>query len=88
MKRTVEVILQVTVEIDETKLTPKWMEEFRQHFFPFETVDEHVEHLAQLEARGVLNGDFIEGYGPRGDMGIKISEADVVEVEILPLLVP
>jgi hypothetical protein len=75
MKFTVEVTQVVTVTLDETKFTPEFMEEFRGHFFDFETIDEHAEHLAQLAARGVIepskySGEFIEGYGPSADMGI------------------
>lgn len=84
MKRTVSVTLLVDVEVDESKFTPVWLEEFRQYMFPFETIDEHIEHLASLEARGVLANDFIEGYGPRAEMGIKISDAREDLVEILP----
>jgi hypothetical protein len=58
--------------VDETKFTPEFMAEFRQHFSPFETLDEHLAHLAQLHARGVVDDDqFIGGYGPAKDMGIR-----------------
>ncbi len=71
MKRTVSVEMIVEVEVDETKFTPEFMAEFRKSFFDFDTVEEHIEHLAQLEAREVLSTEFTEGYGPLADFGIK-----------------
>ena len=70
MKRTVSVEMLVEVEVDETKFTPEFMGEFRDHFFGLDTVEEHIEHLAQLEAREVLSQEFTEGYGPLKDFGI------------------
>lgn len=82
---TVDVTQTVTVTLDETKFDDAFMQEFRSHFYSFDTLDEHAEHLAQLEARGLV-GDykpFVEGYGPLGEMGIKLSsdhfEAEIVE---------
>jgi hypothetical protein len=71
MKRTVEVRFVVDVEMDDSKFTPEFMEEFRKTFFDFETLDEHACHLAQLAAREVLDENFTEGYGPLKGMGIK-----------------
>ena len=73
MFRDVKVSSFVRVHVDESKFTPEFMEEFRQHFYPFTTIDEHLEHLAQLYVRGIATefpGCFIEGYGPREGMGI------------------
>ncbi len=75
MKRTVRVIQEVEVEVDESKFTPEFMEMFRDVFFKFETIEEHIEHLAQLEARSVY-GEFVEGYGNRSDMGISMKVVD------------
>lgn len=82
MKKTVQVTQFVEVEVDETKFTPEFMEMFQNVFFKFETIDEHLEHLAQLEARGVIRGDFIEGYGHQKDMGIRIRITDM-ETELV-----
>lgn len=73
---------EVEVEIDEAMFTETFMEEFRESFYPFFDVNDHVEHIAQLEARGLLD-DFTEGYGPIKDMGIKARTVDwtVDEVE-------
>jgi hypothetical protein len=79
MKRNVEVTFLVEVEIDETKLTPEFMEHFRQYFYDFESVDEHIEHLAQLEARNLI-GDtpdsVIEGYGKKSQWSLKTRVVD------------
>lgn len=62
----------VEVTVDETKFTTEFMNEFRKTMYDFRDLIDHIEHLAQLHARG-LAGDFsfIEGYGPASDMGIK-----------------
>lgn len=82
-KYKVEVTQMVTVEIDEEKFTPAFLSEFRDVFYPFRTVLEHVEHLAQLNARGLaFNQSFIEGYGEAKDFGIHFS-TETVDIEIL-----
>ena len=69
------------VEVDETKFTPEFFAEFSSFMWHMDTVEEAVEHLADLFARGLIRGDadeFIEGYGPAKDMGIRfIVERDV-----------
>jgi hypothetical protein len=71
---TVEVTQIITVTLDESKFDDTFMEEFRESFYQFDTLEEHAEHLAQLEARGLVNDykPFIEGYGPAEEMGIKL----------------
>lgn len=68
------------IEIDESKFTDEFMEEFRQHFFPFYDLEDHAEHIAQMQARGVIDiissPEFVEGYGPSNDMGIKVKFLD------------
>ena len=60
----VEVTRVVHVCLDETKLTPEFMAEFRENLFNLHTLEEHAEHLAQLHARGLVDAlSFIEGYG-------------------------
>lgn len=72
----VDVTQRVRVKLDPTKFTPEFMAEFRQSFFRLYEIDEHAEHLAQLAARGVvelspyLPKEFVEGYGPIGEMGV------------------
>lgn len=70
--RTVRVEQIVEVSIDDTKFTPEFMAEFRRTMYPFDSVDRHIEHLAQLYARGAADEfSFIEGYGPASELGIK-----------------
>lgn len=76
MKKIVEVNFGVRVIIDETKFTPEFMQEFREYFYDFKTIDDHVKHLAQLEVRGLLDDEFTEGYGKLSDMGIKVEVID------------
>ena len=85
--KQVSVTQTVEVTIDETKFTDEWMASFRDVFYNYYSLDDHVGHLAQLEARGLtylphVNNEFIEGYGPAGDMGIKSRVVDT-DIEIL-----
>lgn len=66
---------EVSVEVDETKFDEEFMAEFRESFYPFHDLEDHVEHIAQLEARGLLE-DFTEGYGEISDFGIKAKTLD------------
>jgi hypothetical protein len=79
MKKTVEVRFLVDVEVDETKFTEQWMKDFRESFYPFYDIDDHIKHIAQLEAREILTPVFVEGYGALKTMGIK---AEVVGAEM------
>jgi hypothetical protein len=86
-KFTVEVRQIVVVELDETKFDDAFMEEFRDSLYPFMTLADHAEHIAQLEARGLLDLEFdpyrfIEGYGPARDMGIK-ANVTATDMEVL-----
>jgi hypothetical protein len=71
VKRQVEVTFVVSVEVDETKFTPEWIADWQKVFYPFNSIDDHLEHIAQMEARDILDPKFTEGYGPLADMGIK-----------------
>lgn len=81
---------EVEVEIDESKFDSEFMESFRGMFYPFQTLDQHFEHLAQLVARGHAGkysfdklGEFIEGYGHVKEMGIVLNDlGENWEVEI------
>lgn len=74
---TVKVVQYIDVTINEALFTEEFMEEFRESFYPFETLDEHYKHLAMLYARGFYNEGFVEGYGDPEEMGIKIRLVDV-----------
>jgi hypothetical protein len=76
----VEVRHVVRVSVDETKFTPDFMREFRQNMYNFTSISDHVEHLAQLYARGLYDEhSFIEGYGPAEDFGIRFKIVDASE---------
>ncbi len=85
-KRTfhMAVTQTVAVTLDESKFNDAFMAEFRESFYPFDTLEEHAEHIAQLQARGVIDvemapGEFIEGYGPSEEMGIR---ANIIATDI------
>jgi hypothetical protein len=84
MKRIVEVKQYIVVEVDESKFTPEFLAEFRKYFYNFYDIDDHIEHLAQRCARGIYDtySDFIEGYGPPKDFGIKLTDMCETEMEI------
>ncbi len=72
----ISVTQTIDITVDDTKFDSCFMSEFRQYFFPFETIEQHAKHLAQLQARGIHDlspyaSEFVEGYGPSHDMGIK-----------------
>jgi hypothetical protein len=71
MKKNVTVTFDVSVEVDESKFTDEYMKIFREVFYDFETIEDHMCHLAQLEVRGLLD-DQPEGYGELSLMGIKV----------------
>lgn len=86
---SIDVTQTVEVELDETKFTDEFMEEFRESFFQFWTLADHADHIAQLQARGIIDAErvpgFIEGYGPSDEMGIKAKvTAQSSDIEQVP----
>ena len=74
-KSTYTVETTVTVEVDESKFTPEWMEGFNITFFHCPTIEGHRRRLAMMFAGGRIGGhpsEFVEGYGVLSDMGIKL----------------
>jgi len=51
------------IELDDNVLDEEWRKLFARHFYSFETLEEHAEHLAQFQARMGSEYVFIEGYG-------------------------
>lgn len=49
------------IELDDEVMNGEWMEEFRNYFYDFDSLEEHAESIAQSRAR--FGGGFIEGYG-------------------------
>lgn len=60
-KCTVERTDEYIIEIDENKINREWIEEFKKHFYDFDTLEEHAGYIAQYRAR--FESNFIEGYG-------------------------
>lgn len=83
MEKSIDVIFSVKVNVDESKFTPEFMRHFSRYFYEFETIEEHMEHIAYLAARDMLDPDFTEGYGPLKDMGISAKVTDII-TEINP----
>ena len=84
----VRVVNEVLVELDETKFTPEFMEEFSRVIYKFDTVKEHAEHLGWLIATGRADvfDTVIEGYGDVDQFGLSFQEieswvSDISEVE-------
>ena len=71
---TVERDIEIT--IDETKFTPQFMKDFRDSFYPFETIEDHVEFLAGVINNGMRSNEFVEGYGVLSEMGITFDRGD------------
>lgn len=83
--RTVRVEQIVEVSIDDTKFTPEFMAEFNRTMYRFGSVNKHIEHLAQLYARGIADEySFIEGYGKASEFGIKFRHIDGDQEIITP----
>jgi hypothetical protein len=81
-KYRVEVTQTIEVALDPAKFDDAFMAEFRDSFYDFDTIEEHAEHIAQMQARGVIDvsyqsGEFVEGYGDHRDMGINARCVDV-----------
>lgn len=76
--KTVEVTTQITVTVDESMFDEDFMREYKEAFYPFHSLEDHLEHLAQLKARGHLGyiDPFIEGYGLAATMGISFDVGD------------
>lgn len=88
----VEVMQLVRVTLDASKFDKAFAAEFNSSIFdagdPDDVLDdmlgEHAEHIAQLQARGIIDltppmSEFVEGYGPSKDMGIA---AEVISTDI------
>ena len=77
-KFQVEVVRTVLVTIDETKFTQEFLDEFSSYISSsIDDIETHIEHLAWTFAAGRADDDqFIEGYGPAKDFGIKFEELE------------
>lgn len=75
----------IKVTLDETKFTPEFFAEFNASIFDAgNDINAHFKYLAELYATGRNDeDDFIEGYGPARDMGIRLRPAFGIEIEIM-----
>ncbi len=92
-KFTVTISQEITVELDETKFTKEFVEEYNNYIGFVGDMDDfeemmrgHASNIAELEARGVWDEDFTEGYGPPKELGIEVkveytSVDDIRQVE-------
>lgn len=51
------------IEIDDEIINDEFNKEFSKHFYPFDELEDHAEHLSQIQARFDNSDGFIEGYG-------------------------
>lgn len=83
MRATVHVVQDFEVIVPDSLLTEEFMAEFRKSFYDFTTKEQHIEHLAQLYARGLADDDsFIEGYGKGVGIRFLFPSIEVREVEV------
>jgi hypothetical protein len=77
--KMVEVTHMVAVTLDETKFDDAFMREFRDCMYPFNTIEEHMKHLAIMYSRGHISfgHPLIEGYGYMNEMGIRLGTGDI-----------
>ncbi len=82
MEYRVKVIASVQVVVDASAFDDIFMREFREFFYDFHSIEDHVKHLAQLYTRSICDesSTFIEGYGNPKKMGIKFKPAGRSEV--------
>lgn len=80
--KTVQVTFEVEVTVDEDKFDDYFMAEYADFFYPFTCLDEHMEHIAQMRVRNILE-EFTEGYGEIKDLGI-VANVKNQDEEILP----
>ena len=80
-----EVSIEMSVEVhyNPEKFTDEFMEDFRKTMFPFQTLDDHLKHLAAMYTTGNIVNGKLEGYGDLyEDMGIHFVETTpLVEIE-------
>lgn len=71
-KKNVDVEISIDISYDEAKFTPAFMASFREGFYPFDTINEHIEFIAEQIAVGNVNSptSFLEGYGVLSEFGI------------------
>ncbi|MGR5366964.1 hypothetical protein [Photobacterium damselae] len=80
-KITVSVVTTVEVNIDSSKFTSEFQNQFSKDMFELDGADEHAKHLAVLRARDAIGADgYVDGYGLLAERGIS-TEIKNVSVE-------
>lgn len=73
----IKVTQIIEIDYDKSKFTKEFLTEFPKSFYPFKTIQEHIEHIAESYSRGIITGDFLEGYGDlKENFGIKLKRVD------------
>ena len=85
-KTTVTVSFDVEIEFDPARFTPEFQSNFRRYFFQYDTVREHLEHLARNHVLGHEGKKwdpnsgrfryFAEGYGFLDELDITLGEPE------------
>ena len=81
-KFTLEVMQQITITLDDEKLNDEFNKAFSESFWDADSLEDHAQHLAHLEACGMISL-FVEGYGDLKKMNIKTNGYRDTEVEIM-----
>jgi hypothetical protein len=79
MTKTITVIQEIEVTVDESRFTAEFMENFSRYFHGLESIEEHMQFIAKCRARGfvVSSSEFLEGYGKLSDFGISFGNVNV-----------
>jgi hypothetical protein len=84
----IKVSQVIEVYYDPEKFSEEWMKDFRSYMYDFYDVEDHLEHLAQMYARGLIHDvssmQEAEGYGNLLAMRTQIHDDPfMLETEIL-----
>lgn len=84
MKKKVRVEFEVEIDYNGDSFNKEFMEAFRGYMYPFHTINDHLEHLAQLKVRGLADdNEFVEGYGILKDKRGITMESELTHIEVL-----
>lgn len=80
MKKRVEILIrtEVDVEIDETKISKEWLDEFSAYMWPVKSVDDIIKYVARYVTVNDQIGEdgFVEGIGESSEIGLKTTLID------------
>jgi hypothetical protein len=78
VKKTIRVIQEVEVEIDETQFDRYFRNQYLQYHGDLISIDDHLLNLSEQFATGKINNDseFLIGYGILKKRGIKFKLLD------------